>query len=132
MKRMTGNPLMFIVIAVCLMILKSNDCSAFRCGSGLVTEGDTKAKVLIECGQPTYQEKGGIKKKTSRMESGKLKISDGVTHQKKHKETTQKIEKWYYNCGDNDFIYVLEFENGILRKEDTTGRGKGKSDCMGK
>ena len=30
---------------------------AFRCGSGMVSVGDSKGKVLIECGKPTFKEK---------------------------------------------------------------------------
>jgi hypothetical protein len=31
----------------------------------------------------------------------------------------KSTEKWYYNCGENDFIYVLTFEGTILKKEET-------------
>jgi hypothetical protein len=132
MNRLAGKTATVLLISLCLILLKSHDCAAFRCGNGLVTVGDTKARVLIDCGNPTYKEKAGSKKKGARTESGKSRITDSVTHQKKYREAAQKTEKWYYNCGDNDFIYVLEFENDILRREDTAGRGKGKSDCMGK
>jgi hypothetical protein len=29
------------------------ECFAFRCGSGLVSSGDSKTRVLMTCGQPT-------------------------------------------------------------------------------
>lgn len=38
-------------------------------------------------------------------------------------------DKLYYNCGDNDFIYVLTFEKDILIKEGDVGRGNGPSKC---
>lgn len=95
--------------------------SAFRCGNDLVGEGDTKAKVLLTCGEPTYKEKGA---------KSTVKNAIGI-HDPRGKKKN-KVEKWYYNCGDNDFIYALQFENGILTKEDTEGRGKGTSDCLGK
>lgn len=132
MKRRAGKIWMPIMISVCLILLKSQDCPAFRCGNGLVTEGDTKAKVLIECGKPTYKEKTSGKQKKIKTTSTKSRIVEGVSPQKKYQNRSRSVEKWYYNCGNNDFIYVLEFENGILQKEDTVGRGKGKSDCMGK
>ena len=34
---------------------------AFRCGDGLVSIGDSKGRVLIECGKPTFKEKVGDK-----------------------------------------------------------------------
>jgi hypothetical protein len=42
------------------------------------------------------------------------------------------VEVWYYNCGENDFIYKLIFEDGKIANINTEGRGRGKSDCLGK
>ena len=87
----------------------------FRCGTGLVRSGYTKIQVLLTCGEPTSKEQICIEQ---------------------HPDTgicINKGELWYYNCGDNDFFYALTFdENGILRKENTAGRGIGMSDCRGK
>ncbi|MBN1364686.1 MAG: DUF2845 domain-containing protein [Syntrophaceae bacterium] len=98
---------------------------ALRCGLGLVTTGDTKMKVQMTCGKPTSKEKSCEQNQqyTSVGKNGKIK---------KNKKCGKKLEVWYYNCGDNDFIYKLTFENNKLIKEDTEGRGKGKSDCQGK
>jgi len=38
------------------------------------------------------------------------------------KDKCEKVEVWYYNCGDNDFIYTLTFEDNILTGENTEGR----------
>jgi hypothetical protein len=100
-------------------------CWAFRCGSGLVTTGDTKTQVLATCGKPASKEKSceNIQKYTTTDEYGKVK---------KGRKCAKKVEVWHYNCGEGDFIYALTFKNGILIKETTEGRGKGKSDCRGK
>lgn len=42
---------------------------------------------------------------------------------------TVPIENWTYDCGSNDFIYVLTFEGDRLIKEDTKGRGSKSGDC---
>jgi len=76
------------------------DCSALRCGDEVVSTGDSKARVLIKCGKPTYKEKIGAKK-SRRKQRG--------------------LEKWYYNCGKNDFIYALTFEKGILTNRECSG-----------
>ena len=39
------------------------------------------------------------------------------------------VGRWYFNCGKNDFIYVLAFEGDTLKCEETGSYGKGKSDC---
>jgi hypothetical protein len=108
----------------------SIDCCAFRCGSGVVSTGDTKAKVLIECGKPTSKEKVGAKKKTRQYKkAARNRDKKRTATQTTVKEKTKPIEKWYYNCGDNDFIYILTFEGGTLKNEETGGYGKGKSAC---
>jgi hypothetical protein len=48
------------------------------------------------------------------------------------KEKKKPTEKCYYNCGGNDFIYVLAFERRVLKSEETGSFGKGKSDCKGR
>lgn len=143
-----------IVIASCvglLLLTGHTDCDAFRCGDGFVSEGASKTRVLLECGQPTSKEKGGAKKETGKP-AKKGKTGDKkAKRQKKDKKdnkyskdsrsavraeydnvSKKRIEKWYYNCGDNDFLYVLTFEGGVLKKEETGGYGQGKSDCRGK
>ena len=91
-----------VVCSIALFFATAN-CWAFRCGSGIVSSGDTKTQVLVTCGKPTSKEK-----------------------------LSKKVHIWHYNCGNGDFIYALTFENNILKNETTEGRGKGKSKCRGK
>lgn len=144
-----------IVIASCvglLLLTGHTDCAAFRCGDGFVSEGASKTKVLLECGQPTSKENAGFKKETGELAAKKVKTGEKkAKRQKKDKKdkkdskgkspvvsgeydnvSKKRVEKWYYNCGDNDFIYILVFEGGVLKKEETGGYGRGKSDCQGK
>ena len=98
---------------------------AFRCGSGLISTGDSKTRVLVTCGQPTSKSTSCTNPQESTTTTKKGKI-------KKTKKCGTKADVWHYNCGNDDFIYVLTFENGKLTNETTDGRGKGKSDCLGK
>jgi hypothetical protein len=114
-----------ILVSFVILFFFSTNGFAFRCGTGLVASGDTKMQVTITCGKPTSKEKAcdGRQTTTSVDKDGKIK---------KYKKCANKVDIWYYNCGDNDYIYALTFENGILKKESTEGKGKGKSDCLGK
>jgi len=108
------------------------DGYAFRCGEGFVSIGASKTRVLLECGKPTSKEKVGVKKKVRRSKTKERdrdenRPADRVVF----KEKSKPVEKWYYNCGENDLIYVLTFEGGTLKSENTEGYGKGKSDCKG-
>jgi hypothetical protein len=76
-----------------------------------VTTGDRKVKVQGACGLPTTKE---------------------IICPRKSNSCPTTLEIWYYNCGDNDYIYALTFEDGVLTKETTEGGGVGKSYCLGR
>lgn len=114
-----------IVVGLIVLFFFSTNALAFRCGTGLVTSGDTRIQVSTTCGKPTSKETACEGRKGAARTDKDGKII-------KSKKCSNKVEIWYYNCGDNDYIYALTFENGILKKESTEGTGKGKSDCRGK
>ena len=121
-----------LMLFVACFISGNVDCFAFRCGDRFVSLGDSKTKVLLECGKPTSKEKVKVKKGRHyrTVEKGK---DEGTDTKRAYltKEKKKPVEKWYYNCGENDFIYVLTFEGGTLKSEETGSYGKGKSDCEG-
>ena len=91
------------------VLLESAVCAGdtFRCGSDLVSVGDTSGKVLLACGKPSWSESVGY--------------SDGL----------KEVQIWYYNCGTDDFLYALHFVGGRLRRIESQGYGTGQSDCRG-
>jgi GH24 family phage-related lysozyme (muramidase) len=121
-----------IVFIALFIVSGSIDCNAFRCGDGFVSVGDSKAKVQLECGKPTSKGKARVKKGRHYRSVEREKESSDTKRVYLAKEKKKPVEKWYYNCGENDFIYVLTFEGGTLKSEETGGYGKGKSDCKGK
>ena len=122
-----------LMLFVASFISGSDDCFAFRCGDGFVSVGDSKVKVLSECGKPTSKEKVKIRKgKHYRTVEKEKDESSDSKRTYLSKEKKKPVEKWYYNCGENDFIYVLTFEGGALKSEETGSYGKGKSDCNGR
>jgi hypothetical protein len=117
--------LITIGFSCALVLCFLNNSFAFRCGSGLVSDGDTMLQVKVACGKPTSTGKSCGGRHTSTRVNKKGRIV-------KSNKCAGKAEIWYYNCGDNDYIYALTFENGKLSKEDHAGTGKGKSDCLGR
>lgn len=115
---------LLLVVAMILTLGSASTGYAFRCGSNIVGVGDAKAKVLLECGPPTYKEQVGVKEESYGGESGRKRGSKT--------KKSKKVEQWTYNCGESDFIYILTFEGGKLIKEETAGRGRGRSDCGGR
>jgi hypothetical protein len=117
----------FTISAFCFILTLLFICEsfAFRCGTGLVSSGDTKTQVLITCGKPTSKESGceDLRAAGSFDKKGKIR---------KSRKCDRKVDIWYYNCGENDYIYALTFDNNQLIKETTEGRGKGMSECNGR
>lgn len=114
------------------VLLAPGNCPGFRCGDELVSIGDTKGRVLIQCGPPTHKETTSVKSRERDASYEAGSTLQGKTKVATRKTKTERVERWYYNCGANDFIYVLTFEGGILTAEDTEGHGRGKSDCGGR
>ena len=97
-----------LVIPLILFILSYTlESYAFRCGETLVSVGDSKVKVLQECGKPTSKEKVGTKKVRRYRKGDHYNLERHSSQQRSFKEVTKPVEKWYYNCGKNDFISLL-------------------------
>jgi hypothetical protein len=79
----------------------------FRCGSEIVTRGETTVETLYACGEPSIREV----------------INPGVEG--------PWVENWFYNCGSSEFIHVLRFVEGRLQDVKTAGYGRGQSECIG-
>jgi hypothetical protein len=122
---MKTNVTIIFLASIFFLSFSSHEALAFRCGTDLVSEGDSKTQVTATCGHPTSKEKSceNSQQYTTTNKYGKTR------HVKK---CGQKLENWFYNCGDNDFIYKLTFDDGKIANITNEGRGKGKSNCLGK
>jgi hypothetical protein len=117
---MKANMTIIFFAVIIFLSFSTGNAWAFRCGSGVVGEGDSKAQVTATCGKPTSKEKSCENRQYT------------STTNKNSRKCGKKLETWHYNCGEGDFIYALTFENNILTNENTEGRGRGKSKCRGK
>jgi hypothetical protein len=87
----------------------------FRCGNNTAVRGDSTVRVLSLCGKPDFKEQLGDK-----AEGTVVKSDQGVATFKGEKK---RVEKWHYNRGVGDYVYALTFENGVLERVESTGRG---------
>lgn len=85
-----------------LLLLSAAPANAWRCGTALVQEGDTRKDVLQECGRPSAH--------FSQEVTYKLEI--GTVHERRRFQT---IDYWVYLTGPNRFARILYFEDGILK-----------------
>jgi hypothetical protein len=82
-------------------------CAAdsLRCGNDVVQTGDSELTLIKVCGQPT------------------LKKTETVPYRVGGKVLYKDIERWHYNRGRNDFIYIMTIEGGKIVSIETGERG---------
>jgi hypothetical protein len=106
--------LLNLIIAIVLI----EQSFAFRCGTELVDEGDSKYEVMHKCGDPNHIES---------WEEERIQRDFGLSREYNSRsgrynwyrapflvKEKVRIEEWTYNRGPTDFIRYLRFENGIL------------------
>jgi len=80
-----------------------------RCGSGIVSQGDTKSEVLDACGSPAC---------TRPIESGRvLKWKAGVFW------PLAADEEWVYDFGPHRFVHRVRFYHGEVVDTESGGYG---------
>jgi hypothetical protein len=110
-----------IVIVAILWVFGSIDAAAaFRCGSRLANEGDTRAEVIHKCGPPTFVdswEERLIQRDFGAVRNYALRTGRYEWSREPFLVEIQiKIEIWTYNLGSTKFTRYLRFENGILQE----------------
>ena len=108
-----------------IMISVAHSDGGMRCGSKQVSVGDSKADVLLLCGEPMMKEIVGQKENSKRIDIPLTSESDTVdnaasgnnrgTAQVRRGETvTKTIDQWTYNQGTGKLLKILVFEGGEL------------------
>lgn len=86
-------------VALLVVGTTSIPAAAMRCGSYLVSTGDTKGEVLLKCGEPasqnTYQQQ----------------LREGID-QNHEVRTTYLFDDWVYNFGPDQLLQIVTFRNG--------------------
>jgi hypothetical protein len=105
-----------LMIGVCVPAMV--DGSGFRCGTWVISRGDTKYEVLAKCGEPDFVELWESVRIRRDYSRGRLYEDDFGRHYEQPFYTREYtvIEEWTYNFGPRKFIRYLRFENGILRR----------------
>jgi hypothetical protein len=119
--------------AVLTLLLISGSASAeqsFRCGTKVVSIGDSKYQVLAKCGEPSYTDLRREKKIKRDLYRDLFPPAgyQGRREQERYREPFLveeyvNIEEWTYNRGSNYLITNLTFENGRLVDVETDGYG---------
>ena len=94
------------VLFVSLLVLTASHSPAeaansMKCGTRLVTTGDTKAEVLARCGAPDWRDEWSEK------------IIEDFAGLNERRISVER-ERWIYNFGPQKFLRFLVFQNGRL------------------
>jgi hypothetical protein len=137
-----GIPMAKSLIALALGLLlgffMSNTAHAgIRCGTEVVTEGDTSVEVLSTCGEPQYVDSWAeerIKRDFYPYSSYSPPYSSSFNNDRYSNRNAYRqpflvkenvvIERWTYSFGSNRFIHYLFFENGVLTQISQGPRGR--------
>jgi hypothetical protein len=104
-------------LAVVLSLAAASPAYAFRCGSHLITEGDTRSKVIAYCGDPTeIQNTSAILRRPVTWINGRpYTVGDGFIE--------IPVDVWVYNLGPGKLMRRIRFEDGRVVAIDTLGYG---------
>ena len=81
------------------------------CDDRIMSVGDTKAEIVLRCGEPFY--------KSSYQEEQKERI-DAFSNRK----VIVTVEEWTYNFGPQRFMRIITFRNGTVTDIRTAGYGR--------
>lgn len=89
---------------------------AMRCGSRIVRDGDTRAKVRQLCGEPTdIQTRTILRRPYYDVHGRMVYFGDGLVE--------IPVEVWTYNFGPYKLMRRIRFVDGLIEEVETLGHG---------
>jgi hypothetical protein len=114
------------LIAILCFVLNGTAFAAFRCGTHLIHEGDTKAEVIHKCGEPSHVD-AWMEERIARdfyyPAFSKCPWPRNAYRIPAFVKEHVRVEVWTYNFGPTQFIRLLRFENGMLKDISRGGYG---------
>jgi hypothetical protein len=101
-------------------LLAASPAFAFRCGTKIVSEGDTRGEVAAKCGEPDDVV-------TQRSVFRRPAIwSGGRPYYIGEDFIEIPVESWVYNLGPNKLMQRVRFEGGVVVEIESLGYGYNK------
>ena len=101
-----------LFLTAALIWAGSASADSFRCGTKLMTDGDSSDKVEALCGPPTNVQRREI------LRPVYWNRGVGV-----HSSYEVSVELWTYNLGPSKLMVRLRFEDGLLVDVETLSHG---------
>ncbi len=113
---------LFVVAALTLVCILPDSAMAdsMRCGDSIISAGDSKAKTILRCGNPFYQEKVEVQSAQQSRTKGQIqkrdKYTSDFTADTFSTSSSVGIEKWYYKLGEGQFMRIITFNGDTIIK----------------
>ncbi len=103
--------------AVVLSLAAASPAYALRCGSHVISEGDTRSEVIAYCGDPTeIQSSSSILRRPVTWINGRpYSVGEGLIE--------IPVDVWLYNLGPNKLMQRIRFEEGRVVAIESLGYG---------
>jgi uncharacterized protein DUF2845 len=95
-------------IALLLPVVSIDAQADLRCKNDLARPGDSKASVLMKCGEPVAKESfcKPVPQSTTLGPDNRVIVNTAPC---------EMVDDWTYNPGSGEFFTTLRFENGVLK-----------------
>lgn len=103
-------------MAIAALWAQGAGADSFRCGTRLVSDGDSTDKVAALCGPPASVQRHEILQRQVRWYQGRPYYSS-------LEPVPVPVEYWTYNLGPNKLMRRLKFEDGLLVDVETLSHG---------
>lgn len=106
-----------VLAVLALGLLATSPAFAFRCGTKLVSEGDSRPEVAAKCGEPTdVTTARSVFRRPVVWNYGRpFYIGEDFIE--------VPVETWLYNLGPNKLMRRIRFEGGYVVDIETLGYG---------
>jgi hypothetical protein len=107
-------------LLVCGLLAAAPSFAAFRCGTKIVSEGDTRSEVSAKCGEPAdvIAQSSVFRRPVIWTNGRPYFIGENYIE--------VPVETWIYNLGPNKLMRKLRFEGGVVAEIETLGYGYNK------
>jgi hypothetical protein len=107
-------------VLLALGLLAASPAFAFRCGTKIVSEGDTRSEVAAKCGEPddVVTLKSVFRRPVIWTGGRPYFIGDDFIE--------IPVENWVYNLGPNKLMQRVKFEGGVVVDIESLGYGYNK------
>jgi hypothetical protein len=101
-------------------LLATSPAFAFRCGTKIVSEGDTRSKVAAICGEPddVVNQRSVFRRPVIWTRGRPYYIGEDFIE--------IPVESWIYNLGPNKLMQRVRFEGGVVVEIESLGYGYNK------